>query len=200
MTTHENPNPWPVRALFLAAALLAPSVAQAHLGAGPTHGLTHGFAHPLTGLDHMAAMVAVGLWAAQRGGRALWLVPLTFVSVMAVGGVLGVTGVPLPLVEPGILASVLVLGVLVAAAVRLPLVASAALVGVFALLHGHAHGTEMPATAAGLAYGAGFVAATALLHAVGIGFGLLASRLAGARLVRYAGAATVAVGLFLCFT
>jgi urease accessory protein len=187
------------RLLPLLAVFLLPALAQAHPGVpGHTHGFANGLAHPLTGLDHICAMVAVGLWAAQRGGRALWLVPSVFVSVMILGGVLGMAAVPIPFVEPGIAASVLVLGVLIAAAVRLPLPASALLVGLFAVFHGYAHGAEMPASASGLAYGLGFVAATASLHLSGIGLGLLAQRFGSARLVRYAGAAIAACGIYLC--
>jgi urease accessory protein len=183
----------------LLAVLLLPTLAQAHPGIpGHTHGFANGLAHPLTGLDHICAMVAVGLWAAQRGGRALWLVPSVFVSVMILGGALGMASVPVPFVEPGIAASVLVLGVLIAAAVRLPLPVSAVLVGVFAIFHGYAHGAEMPASASGLAYGLGFVAATASLHLLGIGLGLLARRFASARLVRYAGGAIAVCGIYLC--
>jgi len=187
------------RLLPLLAVFLLPALAQAHPGIpGHTHGFANGLAHPVTGLDHICAMVAVGLWAAQRGGRALWLVPSVFVSVMALGGALGMAAVPIPFVEPGIAASVLVLGVLIAAAVRLPLPASALLVGVFAVFHGYAHGVEMPGSASGLACGLGFVAATASLHLLGIGFGLLAQRFASARLVRCAGGAIAACGVYLC--
>lgn len=172
----------------LLAVFLLPSLAQAHPGIpGHTHGFANGLAHPLSGLDHICAMVAVGLWAAQRGGRALWLVPAVFVSVMILGAVLGMAAVPVPFVEAGIVASVLVLGVLVASGVRLPLTVSALLVGVFAIFHGYAHGAEMPGSASGLAYGLGFVAASASLNLLGIGLGLLSRRLASARLVPYAG-------------
>ena len=181
------------------AVFLLPTLAQAHPGfPGHSHGFANGLAHPVTGLDHICAMVAVGLWAAQRGGRALWLVPSVFVSVMALGGALGMAAVPIPFIEPGIAASVLVLGVLIAAAVRLPLPASALVVGVFAIFHGYAHGAAMPGSASGLAYGLGFVAATASLQLSGIGLGLLAQRFGSARLVRYAGGAIAACGVYLC--
>lgn len=183
---------------WMVAVLLAPALAQAHVGVGQTSGFMHGFTHPVTGLDHVAAMVAVGLWAAQRTGRAIWMVPLTFVAVMSLGGLLGMGGVSIPFVEPGIAASVLVLGVLIAAAVRLPLVASSLLVGLFAIFHGHAHGMEMPATSSGLVYGIGFVLATGLLHGCGIGLGLCAQKLSSPRAIRYAGGAIAAFGLYLC--
>lgn len=184
---------WIVCALV---TVFVPSLAHAHVGVGQTSGFSHGLAHPLTGLDHIAAMVAVGLWAAQRGGRAMWAVPLTFVWVMALGGLFGTVGVSIPFVEPGIVASVLVLGVLIAAAVHFPLVASSLLVGLFAIFHGHAHGAEMLEAASGLAYGIGFVLATALLHVCGIGFGLAAQRLASPRAIRYAGGAVTALGIY----
>jgi urease accessory protein len=188
------------RALLLLLIFLLPSLAQAHPGApGHTHGFSNGLLHPLTGLDHICAMVAVGLWAAQRGGRALWLVPLTFVSIMVIGGILGMGGVGIPYVEQGIAASVLVLGIFIAAAVRLPLAASAAIVGLFALFHGYAHGAEMPDTASGLAYGIGFVVATASLHLCGISLGLIAQRFASAKLIRFAGGAIAGCGVYLCF-
>jgi urease accessory protein len=190
------PRLFPLLAIFL-----LPTLAQAHPGMpGHTHGFANGLAHPLTGLDHICAMVAVGLWAAQRGGRSLWLVPSVFVSVMILGGILGMAAVPIPFVEPGIAASVLVLGLLIAAAVRLPLPVSAMLVGVFALFHGYAHGAEMPDSASGLAYGLGFVAATAGLHLLGIVSGFVAQRFGSARMVRYAGGAIAVCGLYLCFS
>jgi urease accessory protein len=184
-------------ALFFAALLLIPTFAQAHVGVGSTHGFVHGIAHPFSGLDHLCAMMAVGLWAAQRGGRALWAVPLSFLSVMVVGAALGMAGVTIPFVEQGIVASVLLLGVLVAAAVRLPVAASAILVGLFALFHGHAHGTEMPVTASGFAYGAGFLVATTLLHTAGIGLGMTLQRVANSTWVRAAGGAIAFCGLYL---
>ncbi len=177
--------------------LLLPTFAHANVGVGATSGFAHGFGHPLSGMDHLLAMLAVGLWAAQTGGRALWAVPLTFVGVMAAGGVLGMAGIPLPPAETGIVLSVLMLGVLVAASVRLPLVASMAIVGLFALCHGHAHGTEVPATASGLTYGAGFLAATALLHAAGIGLGIGIQKAATPQLVRVMGAVIALGGAYL---
>lgn len=190
-------SPITIRTLIAAAALAVLSApAQAHVGIGAATSLSAGFGHPFSGLDHMAAMVAVGLWAALKGGRAVWAWPAAFVGVMLAGGALGIAGVALPLVEPGILASVVVLGLLVALAVDLPVAAGAAVIGLFALFHGHAHGAEIPETAAGLDYLAGFALATALLHGAGIGAGLLV----GARFrggVRLAGAATAAIGLGL---
>ena len=142
-------------------------------------------------------MLAVGLWAAQLGGRAKWAVPAAFVSMMALGGALGMAGVAVPFAEQGIVASVLVLGVLIAAAVRLPPTASMAVVGIFALCHGYAHGAEMPATAAGFSYGLGFVGATALLHACGIGAALAMQQLAETRWLRATGVAICAASVML---
>jgi urease accessory protein len=180
------------------AALLGSRSAFAHTGAVPGHDLLHGLQHPLTGLDHVLAMFAVGLWAAGRGGRALWLVPATFVVVMAIGAVLGMSGVSIPFVEPGIAISVLLLGLFIAAAVRLPLATSAAIIGLFAVLHGHAHGSEIPAIALGLTYAFGFIGSTITLLTTGISVGRISQRRSHTLLVRYAGAAIAVCGLFLC--
>lgn len=180
--------------LLLAAALPA----QAHVGIGTTSSFTAGFMHPLSGLDHMAVMIAVGLWAALNGGKAIVAWPLAFVGTMLAGGALGTLQVPVPFVEPGILASVVALGLLVALAVDLPVPAGVAIIGLFALFHGHAHGTEVPENAGGLGYMAGFAVATALLHAAG----LAAGRGLGLRshgLARAAGGACAAVGAGLVF-
>ena len=149
------------------ALALIPTTAFAHPGIGDAHGFVQGFAHPLGGLDHILAMVTVGIFAWQLGGRAIWLVPLSFVLAMAAGGVLAMLGVSVPLVELGIALSVVVLGAVVALGVKAPLAIAMGLVGLFAIFHGHAHGTEMPLDASGGAYGAGFVLATALLHIAG---------------------------------
>jgi urease accessory protein len=164
-----------MRRCSIAAALsLVPTAALAHSGVGHVHGFAQGFLHPLGGVDHVLAMVTVGVFAWQLSGRALWLVPATFVLAMAAGGALGIAGVELPLVEFGIAASVVVLGAIVALKVRTPLAVAMGVVGAFAVFHGHAHGTEMPPDALGAAYAAGFLLATALLHAGGIalGFGI----------------------------
>lgn len=184
-------------ALFLAAVLLVPSLAHAHVGVGETSGFAHGFGHPISGLDHICAMVAVGLWAAQMGGRAIWAVPLTFVSVMALGGFLGMMHVQIPFIETGIVISVLTLGVFIAVAVRMPLIASVLIVGLFAICHGHAHGEEMPETASGLAYAIGFVLATALLHGIGIELGVGIQKISKPLVVRLAGVAIVLCGIYI---
>jgi urease accessory protein len=182
----------------LALLALTPFLAQAHILPGEPHSFSSGFNHPLHGLDHMLAMVAVGLWAAQLGGRALWLVPASFVGFMMFGGAVAMMGVHLPMVEPGILASVLILGMLVAGAARLPLAAAMALTGLFAIFHGHAHGTEIPLAASGLIYALGFALATTLLHACGIGLGLLAQKRLPVPALRFAGAGIVVAGICLC--
>jgi urease accessory protein len=189
------------RRLLLAAASFAASTAPAfaHLDPAEHGSLMAGFTHPLSGLDHILAMIAVGLWAAQIGGRALWVVPLAFVGTMAFGFALAMAGVHLPFVEPAILASVVALGLLVAMAVRLETVACAAVVGVFALFHGYAHGGELGAAGA-LPFSAGFVIATALLHIAGIGFGVSISRLSSGRIIaRLLGGMTAFAGLALIF-
>jgi urease accessory protein len=186
----------------IAVALLA--VAQpafAHEQGGVAGGLASGLAHPLTGIDHMIAMVAVGIWGAQLGAPAIWLLPVTFPLVMALGGVAGVLHMPLPMPEVAIALSALVLGVAVAARVRVPFAAAAAVVGVFAIFHGHAHGVELPGAANPLAYGAGFVVATGTLHLCGIAIGALSRWPAGGRLIQGLGAAIAALGgYFLAFS
>jgi urease accessory protein len=190
----------PLKKLSLACLLLAAGVApaHAHVGIGPTSSFSAGFMHPLSGLDHLTVMVAVGLWAALKGGKAIWAWPIAFVGVMLVGAGLGMAHVPVPFVEPGILASVVALGLLVALAVDLPVPAGIAIIGIFALFHGHAHGTEVPENAGGLEYMMGFALATAILHATGIGVGL-ASGLRYRALTRTAGAVCAAIGVGLAF-
>lgn len=182
---------------LLPALLLLPLSALAHTGAGPVSGWLAGFSHPIGGLDHLLAMLAVGLWAGQLGGRARWVVPATFVGVMLLGGLLGMSGLPLPLVEGGILLSLLVLGGLIALAAKAPLSIGVLVVGVFALFHGHAHGTEMAPALGGLAYSAGFALATALLHLAGIAIAQGARRLDAGLVTRLAGGAVAASGVFL---
>ncbi len=183
------------RYLALIALTLA-TPALAHTGHG-TGGMAYGFSHPLGGLDHLLAMLAVGLWAAQSGGRALWAVPAAFIAAMLAGWGLAAAGVSLPLVEPGIVGSVIVFGALIAFAAKLPDVAGMAVVGVFALFHGHAHGSEMPIGADGLAYAAGFVLATALLHAAGMAAGWARRQHASRIALRVAGAGIAGAGMAL---
>ncbi|TIM04508.1 HupE/UreJ family protein [Mesorhizobium sp.] len=185
------------RIVFVAIMLAsACKPALSHIGVGSANSFAAGLAHPLFGLDHMMVMVAVGLWATLRGGRALWGWPVAFLSLMLVGSALGIAGVPVPFVEPVILASIVGLGLLIAAAVDLPVAAGAIMIGFFAFFHGHAHGTEILETAGGLEYVTGIVLATACLHGAGLGLGLLpGQRFRG--IVRLAGAATAATGLGL---
>jgi len=186
-----------------AVALAASSTAAfAHPG-GPVHDLTHGFLHPISGLDHVLAMVAVGVLAAQLAGRALWLLPAVFIAVMAAAAAFGVAGVAPPYAELGIAASVLVLGVVIALRFGMPTSLAVLMVGIFAVFHGVAHGAEMPATISGLAYGAGFVVATALLHVIGIGAAFVARALGeplGGYAVRSLGAIVGVIGVMLVAT
>jgi urease accessory protein len=160
------------RATFLVATMLWPAMAWAHAEGGRAEGFLAGLHHPISGLDHILAMVSVGLWGAQLGAPAIWLLPVTFPVVMAFGGMLGLLGVPLPGVEVGIALSGILLGLAVLAEWRPPLWAASLVVGMFAIFHGHAHGTELPAGASGMLYSIGFVMATGLLHAAGITAGL----------------------------
>lgn len=183
------------KALFVLLAL--PGAAAAHTGGGETASLLHGLSHPLGGADHLLAMVAVGIWAAQIGGRALWAVPSAFVGVMVLGGAFGFSGLPAPFIETGILASVLILGVLIAGAFRLPLLFSAAVVGFFGVFHGYAHGAEMPATLGAGLYTAGFVLATAALHAAGMALGMVLRHTDLQAVQRLAGGAIAVSGVYL---
>ncbi|MBS1910906.1 MAG: HupE/UreJ family protein [Bacteroidetes bacterium] len=198
---NSTPPRIPVRIALTvpALALAAAEAAQAHPFHSSQPAIVAGAMHPFTGLDHLLAMIAVGIWASQMGGRSRWMVPLAFVSVMALGGALGAAGIGLPFVEQSIIGSVLILGVVIAAAVRLPLGASIAIVGLMALAHGHAHGAEMqPGTSAGM-YAAGFIVATAALHCAGMWAATLLQQRAGSLLVRWSGAAILAAGCWLAF-
>lgn len=187
------------RALIALSILAAATMpAFAHLDPSEHGSFAAGFSHPLFGLDHILAMVAVGLWAAMQGGRAVWIVPAAFVSTMAVGFAAAIAGVPLPFVEPVILASVIFIGIAVALALPVPTAGVAAMVGFFAFFHGHAHGGEL-GEAGAWQFALGFVIATAVLHLVGIGAGLSLSRFGGKALGRIAGAATALGGLWLAF-
>lgn len=175
-------------------AMLFAGAAQAHTGEGIQGGLISGFTHPLFGWDHVVTMVAVGLWGLFLGPPAIWVLPVAFPIVMALGGAMGVAGMPLPAVEAGIALSGVILGLLVAFGARAPLWAAVAIVGGFAVFHGHAHGTELPEAASPYAYAVGFVTATGLLHLAGIAFGTLANWPLGVYAVRAAGLVIAAVG------
>jgi urease accessory protein len=177
-------------------AMLLDSPAWAHVQQGQAAGLLTGLCHPVSGLDHVLAMVAVGLWGAQLGPPAIWLLPVTFPMVMACGGFLGLLGVPIPGVEIGVALSAVLLGLAVAWEARPPLWLAATMVGFFAIFHGHAHGTELPPGESGLLYSVGFVIATGCLHATGIAIGLIHRWGWGRVALRVAGAAVSAAGVF----
>ena len=163
----------------------------------------HGFLHPLSGLDHQLAMILVGVFAYRLGGRALWLVPLTFVTVMAFGGFLGIMGVRIPFIELGIALSVIVLGAIVAVGVKFPVAVAIGVVGLFAIFHGHVHGSEMPLNISGFEYGVGFIMATTLLHGIGIGIGFLiglSSKTLSNNMYRVVGGLASVAGAALLFT
>lgn len=185
----------PYTLLLAVAALAAPAFGHpGHAG----HGLTDGFAHPFSGADHVLAMIAVGLCAAQLGARAIWSVPLAFIACAVVGGGLALAGIDLPLVQSGILASVVVLGLVIALAARVPTLVAAVGVGLFAIFHGHAHAAGFAAGPASVTYLAGLATATAVLHGVGLILGAAMSR-ATQPLARYAGGAIIAAGVALAF-
>ena len=177
--------------------LLAAAPAFAHSGTGLAGGFGSGFGHPLSGADHMLAMVSVGLWGAFLGRPLLYLLPIIFPMIMVVGALLGMVDLPLPSVEFGIAASVLVLGGCIALAVRAPLIVALLLVGGFAVFHGYAHGRELPSAADPVGYSAGFVLATGLLHLLGIALGRLADHRIGAAIVRITGGLIAATGMAL---
>lgn len=176
--------------------LLWAQAAFAHPQKGEAVGFLTGFRHPISGLDHVLAMIAVGLWGAQLGAPAIWLLPVAFPMVMAMGGMLGLIGVPLPGIEYGIALSAILLGVAVMFEIRPPLGVAAGLVGIFAIFHGHAHGTELPPGQSALLYSMGFVIATGCLHGLGIGIGSIHRWTWGQRVLRGAGAGVATAGLF----
>ena len=182
---------------LLAAVLMAmPGLASAHVGTAGYGGFLSGLMHPVTGLDHVVAMVAVGLWGAILGAPAIWVLPIAFPLIMTFGAVLGVLGVPLPGIETGIAASGIILGTMVMLNARPPLAIAFALISVFAIFHGHAHGAELPETGVPVFYAAGFVIATGLLHLSGIALGLLLRWPAGRIAVRGTGAGIAVVGVY----
>jgi urease accessory protein len=184
--------------LVLAAlgVLVFPVAAFAHQETGSITGIVSGLKHPVSGMDHVLAMIAVGLWGAQLGAPAIWVLPVAFPMVMAFGGMLGLMGISLPGIEVGIAVSAIVLGAMIVTESRPPLWIAAALVGFFAIFHGHAHGTELPAGSSGLLYSIGFVASTGTLHGVGIALGLAHAFRGGRLAVRAAGAVVSAAGVF----
>lgn len=191
-----------LRVISALAALLFSVDVFAHAETGVAGGLVSGLLHPVTGLDHLIAMVAVGIWGAQLGRPAIYILPVTFPLLMALGGLLGLSGLPVAtaLVEVGIALSAVILGLLVALRLKIPIWGAAAIVSVFALCHGHAHGTELPSAANALAYGVGFVIATGLLHLCGIMLGELIRLPVGERIVRGIGALIAILGFVFLST
>jgi len=181
--------------LCMALALLAPSVALAHVEKGQAIGFITGLQHPWSGLDHVLAMIAVGIWGAQLGNPAMWLLPVTFPMVMSMGAMMGLLGIPLPGIEIGIALSAILLGSMVMGEIRPKLIIAALLVSFFAIFHGHAHGTELPAGQSGMLYSMGFVMATGVLHCIGITVGLVHRWPAGKLALRGAGAFIAVMGL-----
>ena len=180
---------------LLAFLVLVPSSAFAHVERGQATGFITGLQHPWSGLDHVLAMVAVGLWGVQLGNPALWLLPVTFPMVMSLGALMGLLGLPLPGIEIGIALSAILLGAMVFGEVRPKLAIAAILVGFFAIFHGHAHGTELPPGQSGLLYSMGFVMATGILHGLGITIGLIHRWPAGQLALRGAGAFIALMGV-----
>jgi len=181
---------------LVALLVFGPAVALAHPGHDGATGLVHGFFHPITGIDHILTMLAVGLLAAQYGGRALWLVPMSFLVAVAIGGAIGLAGIPVQIVEAGIGLSVVVLGLMIAFQIKPPTLVAMVVVGFFALFHGYVHGSEMPIGLARLSFAAGFLIATAFLLGAGAGFGLLLQRrTVSRRLIQVGGGAMVLVGI-----
>jgi urease accessory protein len=202
MSEKQNAAAGMLKIMVGVVTVLSAKTLLAHETGDVAGGLVSGFTHPLFGFDHVVAMIAVGLWGGQLKQPAMWLLPVTFPIVMAMGGMLGARGVPLPGVEIGIAVSAIVLGIMVAASLKPPLWVAAVLVGAFAVFHGHAHGAELPEAATPLAYGAGFVVSTGLLHAAGIAIGLLVAWPSGEKFVRVCGGLISCVGVYFlagCF-
>ena len=182
--------------VVIAMPALWPEIAAAHVESGQAGGFLSGLSHPVSGLDHVLAMIAVGLWGAQLGRPALWLLPVAFPIMMAFGGMLGLVGMPLPGVEVGIAVSGVVLGALILGEIKMPIIGAVVVVAFFAVFHGHAHGTELQPGQNAMLYSLGFVIMTGLLHGVGIGIGLLHRWDSGRVVLRGAGAVVMAGGLY----
>lgn len=187
----------PVKSLLGLLLLCAAAAARAHTGEEGASGFISGFLHPVTGFDHLLAMVAVGIWGAALGRPLLWALPVAFPMLMVVGGILGITGVPLPYVESGIAVSVVVLGLAIAVAWRAPVAVAVAIVAAFGVFHGYAHGVELPDAASPGAYVAGFVVCTGLLHLIGIGLGSIERLPKGTQILRASGGLIAAAGVWI---
>ena len=186
-----------LRGVLFFCLMMLPAIALAHVGQGNmSGGFVSGFLHPILGPDHVVAMVAVGMWGAQLGAPAIWVLPVTFPLVMAFGGVLGILGVPVPAIEIGIAVSAIVLGAMVAFSARPPLWVAMVMVGVFAIFHGYAHGAELPESANAVAFSIGFVVATGSLHALGILIGTLNRWKVSSRLLRLGGTLIAFAGFY----
>ena len=186
--------------MLMISAFAAPANTWAHIVAGEAGGFLSGVKHPVSGLDHVLAMIAVGLWGAQLGAPAIWLLPVVFPMVMALGAMMGLLGIPLPGIEIGIALSALVLGTMVMTEKRPPIWIAAVIVGFFAIFHGHAHGTELPAGQSGMLYSMGFVMATGCLHGVGITISLIHRWTAGRLILRIAGGTVAVAGMYFLFS
>ncbi|WP_339068634.1 HupE/UreJ family protein [Teredinibacter turnerae] len=181
----------------LVLLIFSPVMAFAHTGGGQTSGFQHGILHPISGIDHLLAMIAVGLWASQLGGRAYWAVPSTFVVAMILGGMIGFSGVFIPFTEEGILVSILVLGLFIATTFKLSTNTSMVAVGLFAVFHGYAHGVEIEPSVSTLPFTAGFALVTMVIHLFGIGLGLAMQRTNLVLFVRWLGGAIALSGIYL---
>ena len=182
--------------LSVTLLMLVPTLVLAHQEAGQVTGFVSGLEHPISGMDHVVAMIAVGLWGAVLGPPAIWVLPVAFPMMMAFGGFMGLLGIPVPSIEIGIAVSAIVLGAMVLIQARPPLWVAALLVAIFAIFHGYAHGRELPAGANALLYSLGFVVATGLLHLVGILLGEAHRWALGRQIVRAAGGGIAVAGLF----
>jgi urease accessory protein len=191
-----NCRPATLALWMLPVAVLWPLRAWAHVGSGEAGSILTGLQHPVSGFDHVLAMIAVGLWGAQLGAPALWILPVVFPMMMALGGMLGLIGIPIPGVEVGIAISAVVLGFMVMTEARPKIQLAMAMVAFFAVFHGHAHGTELPAGQSGLLYSIGFVAATGCLHGAGITIGLIHRWPVGRLVLRGAGSLVCAAGIY----
>ena len=200
MNIVSTKNNWSLTGFLTACFVLFPLITRAHEGGHAGEGFVSGFLHPVTGADHVVAMVAVGLWGGILGKPAIWILPVTFPVVMALGGMLGIADVPLAFVEPGIALSGIILGLMVLLIKKVPFGIAAVLVGLFGLFHGYAHGVELPRSAAPLAYSIGFVISTGILHLIGIALGLLLEYSWGKPLVRFLGAAITITGVYFMIT
>jgi urease accessory protein len=203
MMRDQNRLGWAKVMRFLALAGfvgLIPGMAEAHITQVGSGGFLQGFEHPLSGADHLLAMFSVGLWGAQMGGRSVWTLPITFPLVMVLGGILGITGVPLPAIETGIALSIVVLGTAIAFVWRPPEWLALTVIGLFAICHGYAHGAELPQAADPADFAIGFVLATGLIHLAGIAVGLFVQRTLGNRMVRIPGGLIAMGGLYFLVT